>query len=152
MGVKDRTVTSDQLECKEEEGEYVYYHEGKRFTGRVKDFDKNRQKFHACNLIEGLLDGLWVTWHDNGNRQNELYWSKGSMHGRSTHWYRTGMKEREERWKYDKMMSAEAWKPNGEKCPVTNVKDGNGVLACYAHHSWPELFRLTYKDGKRVED
>jgi len=28
-------------------------------------------------------------------------------------------------------MTEVAWKPNGEKCPVTNVVNGNGVRACY---------------------
>ena len=45
-GMKERTVTSDQLECKEEGGEDVHYHEGTLFTGRVEDFDENGQKLH----------------------------------------------------------------------------------------------------------
>ena len=28
-------------------------------------------------------------------------------------------------------MSAKVWKPNGEKCPVTNVVDGNGLVVIY---------------------
>ena len=151
-GMKELTVTSDQLECKEEGGESVFYHGSKPFTGRVRDFDKNRQKFHACNLNEGLLDGLWVTWHNNGNKKNALFWSKGSMHGRSTHWYKKGTKEREEHWENGKLMSAEVWKPNGEKCPDTNVKNGNGVMVAYDVHSWPVLYRLAYKDGEPVVD
>jgi len=47
-------------------------------------------------------------------------------------------------------MSAEVWKPNGEKCPVTNVKDGNGVTVRYREDG-RELFRFTYKDGVQVD-
>ena len=48
-------------------------------------------------------------------------------------------------------MSAVHWKPNGEKCPVTNVKDGNGVMVFY-NEDGTEEFRYTYKDGLKVFD
>ena len=43
----------------------------------------------------------------------------------------------------------EVWEPNGEKCPVTNVKDGNGGLVLY-NEDGTEYRRLTYKDGKET--
>ena len=48
-------------------------------------------------------------------------------------------------------MSVMVWKPNGEKCPVTNVKDGNGVMVSYKEDG-TEFDRVTYKDGVEVED
>jgi antitoxin component YwqK of YwqJK toxin-antitoxin module len=48
-------------------------------------------------------------------------------------------------------MSAEAWKPNGEKCHATNLKDGNGVVVMYEEGGTGEC-RFTYKDGERVKD
>jgi antitoxin component YwqK of YwqJK toxin-antitoxin module len=36
-----------------------------------------------------------------------------------------------EYYKNGKVMTSVGWKPNGEKCPVTNLKDGNGVKAYY---------------------
>ena len=39
----------------------------------------------------------------------------------------------------------------GEKCPVTNVKDGNGVLLGY-NEDGTEKFRQTFKEGQVVED
>jgi len=48
-------------------------------------------------------------------------------------------------------MSVEPWKPNGESCPVTNVKDGNGVVVTYKDDG-TEAKRYTYKDGKPVKD
>ena len=44
-------------------------------------------------------------------------------------------------------MSAETWKPDGEKCPVTNLKDGNGKHILYYDNGqkWSET---NYKDGK----
>jgi len=43
-----------------------------------------------------------------------------------------------------------AWKPNGEKCPVTNVVNGNGVWVWY-NDDGTESFRTTYKDGVKVD-
>jgi len=54
-------------------------------------------------------------------------------------------------FKVGKLMSAKAWKPNGEKCPLTNVKDGNGVWVSY-YDDGTEDIRWNYKDGKRVRD
>ena len=54
-------------------------------------------------------------------------------------------------FKVGKLMSAKAWKPNGEKCPLTNVKDGNGVWVLYKEDG-TEFLRFTYKDGEPVED
>ena len=44
-------------------------------------------------------------------------------------------------------MSDEAWKPNGEKCPLTNIKEGNGVMVHYSEDG-TQMHRMTYKDRK----
>jgi antitoxin component YwqK of YwqJK toxin-antitoxin module len=48
-------------------------------------------------------------------------------------------------------VTAVTWKPNGEKCPVTNVVNGNGVVVQY-NDDGTEDYHWTYKDGKRVFD
>jgi len=48
-------------------------------------------------------------------------------------------------------MSTVVWKPNGEKCPVTNLKDGNGFLVWY-NEDGTERIRETYKDDELVLD
>jgi antitoxin component YwqK of YwqJK toxin-antitoxin module len=48
-------------------------------------------------------------------------------------------------------MTIVAWKPNGEKCPVTNVVDENGVVVGY-HEYGTEKRRVTYKDGELARD
>ncbi|SVC51976.1 uncharacterized protein METZ01_LOCUS304830 [marine metagenome] len=49
-------------------------------------------------------------------------------------------------------MTAVAWKPNGERCPVTRVVDGNGVWVWYHESDGTKALRVTYKDGVKVED
>jgi antitoxin component YwqK of YwqJK toxin-antitoxin module len=46
-----------------------------------------------------------------------------------------------------KPWTAVAWKTNGEKCPVTNLKDGNGVRVIY-NEDGQKNWEYTLKDGK----
>jgi hypothetical protein len=50
-----------------------------------------------------------------------------------------------------KLMQAVAWKPDGEKCPISDIKDGNGVLVAY-NSDGKEHSRTAFKDGKEVKD
>ena len=58
--------------------------------------------------------------------------------------------ETEKNYKDGKLVTATNWKPNGEKCPITNVLDGNGVSVWY-NEDGTVINRDTYKDGKKVE-
>jgi len=49
------------------------------------------------------------------------------------------------------MMTQTRWKPNGEKCPVTNVVNGNGVVVVYEEDG-TERVRLNFKNGEPVFD
>ena len=53
--------------------------------------------------------------------------------------------------KAGKMWTAVGWKPNGEKCPHTNVVNGNGVVVSYFNDG-TEDDRTTFKDGEIGED
>ena len=80
----------------------------------------------------------------------------GKRNGLEAWWYvgGTGLDESpniEVGRKLGKLMSAVVWKPNGVKCPVTNVKDGNGVLVRYRDDG-TESGRSMRKDGEIVED
>jgi hypothetical protein len=55
-------------------------------------------------------------------------WKDGKLDGLEIMWRWDGSKSKERKYKDSKVMSIEAWKPNGEKCPETNVKDGNGLV------------------------
>ena len=87
--------------------------------------------------------------HDNG-RINLLYQYKdGKRDGLVTRWYSNGQKRWEETHNEDKLVTVVGWKLNGEKCPHTNVVDGNGVRVRYLDDG-TEHGRYTYKDGKLV--
>ena len=95
--------------------------------------------------------GSAAWYHDNGKLSIVSQFKDGKMDGLWTRWYKSGQKREESNYKNDKLMSVEVWKPHGEKCPVTNVKDGNGVVVRYFDDG-TELGRRTYKVGEVVED
>ena len=140
-------------------------------NGLLTVWFENGQKAEEQNFKDGKPDGLSTIWYDNGQKKGEGNFKDGKPNGLSTIWYDNGQKEREENWKDgkrdglwikwyenrqkewevtfkdDKLMSVVAWKPNGEKCPVTNVKDGNGVTGIY-YENGQKMSEGNWKDGK----
>jgi antitoxin component YwqK of YwqJK toxin-antitoxin module len=116
------------------------------------DYSKlqNRNGLKYLPNEETPFTGRAERLYDNGQKQGELNYKDGKYHGLWTSWYENGQKETEGNWKDGKLMSMEVWEPNGEKCPVTNVKDGNGGLVLYMEDGM-EKVRMTYKDGKVVD-
>ena len=146
-------IDSDNLQKRVKEGEELLYapNEQKPYTGWVKRMWDNGQVMHLYSYKDGKRDGLETEWYENGRKKWEGNFRDGKENGLSTAWYENGRKKAEGNFKDDKIMSAEAWKPNGEKCPVTNVKDGNGVVVFY-YDDGTELSRSKYSNGKEVWD
>ena len=126
--VEDATADAvDSSKLQDRNGIMYLANEENPFTGRAESFYENGQKELESNYKDGKQDGLSSFWYENGQKMWERNYKDG------------------------KLMSAEAWKPNGEKCPVTNVNDGNGVWVLY-NDDGTELVRRTYKDGYPVFD
>jgi hypothetical protein len=90
----------------------------------------------------------WISNH--GVRVHLTPYKSGKIHGLRTEWYGNRKKASEDNYKDGKLSSAIVWKPSGEKCPVTNVIDGNGVVVLYGGQG-QEIYRTTIKDGKGVQ-
>ena len=50
-------------------------------------------------------------------------------------------------FKDERLISSTSWKPDGQKCPETNVINGNGLVVLY-NEDGTELSRSYYKNGK----
>jgi len=94
----------------------------------------------------------WVrSVYDNGQIEWLTQYKDGKQDGLQTWWYSNGQKEAERTFKDGKLVTVVVWKPNGERCPVTNIVDGNGVEVWY-NDDGTESSRFTYKDGEIVKD
>ena len=90
-------------------------------------------------------------WYENGQKLVEENIKDGKSEGLLTMWYENGQKQGEENYKDGKLVSSTVWKPNGEKCSITNVVDGNGVAVVY-NDDGTEDRRNTYKNGELIDD
>ena len=121
-------IERDKLQKQGTKGEELYApNDQAAYTGWVKLMYPNGQIMILGQIKDGKQDGLVTKWYENGQKRQE------------------------ENYKDYKLMSAVGWKPNGDKCPVTNVKDGNGLWVWYKEDG-TESFRKTYKNGEIVED
>ena len=95
--------------------------------------------------------GWSVVFYDNGQIKHVGQLKDGKRYDLETNWHENGHKRSEVNYKDGKLLTVVVWKPNGEKCPVTNVVDGNGVVVFY-NDDGTEDYRWTFKDGKLVKD
>ena len=51
-------------------------------------------------------------------------------------------------FKDEKLISSISWKPDGQKCPETNLMNGYGLLVLY-NEDGTEMSRSYYKNGKK---
>ena len=93
----------------------------------------------------------WVKSLDGNGGFGLTQYKDGKMVGPATVFYSNGQKKQETTGVGSRMIAAVAWKPNGEKCPVTNVVNGNGVVVDY-NEDGTENFRCTWKDGGALPD
>jgi antitoxin component YwqK of YwqJK toxin-antitoxin module len=128
----------------------IQYKDGKK-DGLSTNWYENGQKTFKEKYKDGKLLGLSTGWYDNGQRKWEKDFEYGKFDGLVKGWYENGQKQLEANFKDDKLMSAELWKPNGEICPESNLKDGTGVVVYYDEEGMEDS-RETYKDGKLVAD
>jgi antitoxin component YwqK of YwqJK toxin-antitoxin module len=145
--VKGNGVVVDYNENGTEKSRYIFK-DGK-MDGLITGWSENGQKSSEITYKDGTKDGLLTKWYGNGQKMAELNYKDGKEDGLTTLWYENGKKKAEGTYKDDKLMTAVAWKPNGEKCPETNLVDGNGILVGYGEDG-TEDWRVTYKDGEKV--
>ena len=110
------------LNCGEDD-EIAYLSGEDTFTGKTRFYD-NGQKVEEGNYKDRKLEG-YTSWYENGEEEDQT--------GGTT-------------------SLCLVWKPNGEKCPVTNIdKHGTGIRIWYEDDGTEE-FRWTFKEGDIIED
>ena len=101
-----------------EEAEWTYK-DGKLMT--AVGWKPNGEKRPETNIVNG--NGVWVYYHDGGTEGVRHTYKDGEIVGTIDYYYLKGQKRSECAWKNGKLVTAVSWKPNGDKCPVTNLKD-----------------------------
>ncbi len=108
------------------------YHGGKKYEANYKDgkldglvvsWHENGQKHTEANYKDGKLDGLWVVWHENGQKAVEANYKAGKEEGLETQWHENGQRGIEKNYKDGKLVegSAKYWNSKGE--PVDSQEE-----------------------------
>ena len=162
LGAETKDITIKTLQKRGEVGKQLYYlpHQDTPFTGKAvaywqdgqRDGPKshwyeNGQKLSEINYKSGKHDGLLIAWNESGQLRRKGIHVNGRMDGIWSNWYKNGKKSNEATYINGLMRTAIVWTPDGERCSVTNVEDGNGVMVRYTDDGRPWL-RITYKLGK----
>jgi len=108
---------------------------------------ENGQKKEEKHYKNDQLDGLWTRWDENGNKTVEIQYKDGKQDGLKTKWYENGKKGSESHWKNGKLVSASAWKPDGEPCTATKIVDGSGNIVGW-HENGQKWIEYHYRNGK----
>ena len=142
-------IHKDRLQLQGEEGEELYFAPNPPYTGWVKEMYDNGQVSRLVQFKRGKQDGLRIDWWGNGQKMVQGRFLEGERHGLQSSWYlEEGQKQAENVYDNGKLISAVVWKPNGEKCPHTNVLDGFGILVAY-HPSGQKQGQGRYEDGEK---
>jgi antitoxin component YwqK of YwqJK toxin-antitoxin module len=115
----------------------------------VVDWEKLEERDDLYYFKEKPFTGVAVSKYENGQKDMESTYKDGKLHGLQTEWHTNGQKMAELTFKNDKWWSALVWKPNGDKCPDTNLVDGNGIVCGY-HDNGQKALEATYKAGEEI--
>jgi len=152
-----RRGKNSDLQTRTVNGESLCYRKNqpKPYTGWTKEVWLGSSKGQIRRLTQykgGKKDGPAIYLQRNGQKWTEYAWKDGKLDGPFTRWYDLiGQKGSEGNYKGGKLMSVVAWKPNGERCPATNVVDGNGIWVWY-NNGGTEWRRQTFREGELVSD
>ena len=67
------------------------------------------------NFKDGKEEGLFTSWHDNGQKKNEGKFKDGKKEGLITTWRYNGQKESEENFKDGRLTFSKYWNSKGEE-------------------------------------
>ena len=75
----------------------------------------------------------WVkyTWGFREDGRGLMRFEKGKKNGLLVSWYDNGRKALEDHYVNGRLRSSASWKPNGVKCPLTKVVNGDGIRIVY---------------------
>jgi antitoxin component YwqK of YwqJK toxin-antitoxin module len=116
------------------------------YSGGAYDFDTVTYTLKSHNLF---------------TKETESFFSKGfnesfQLGKSNTRWNEYGEKRWEIIYTFDNgdqedllITTASSWLPDGSKCPLTNIKDGNGIVVLY-YDDGKKMSQDKYKEGKLV--
>jgi antitoxin component YwqK of YwqJK toxin-antitoxin module len=147
--ILDEAIDFSKLQKRRLKGETIFYSaiEPTPYTGWSKSMFPNGSIEVLGQFRKGHLTKM-TQWYNNGQMKEDGAFSNGFSikDGLWTSWYENGQKKEELIYTKSKVMWAVIWKPNGEKCPETYVKNGVGIGVNYKKDG-TIMNRISLKEG-----
>ena len=146
LGAETKEIERNLLDIRQEGRIQVAYFQDKPYTGKTFGYWHKSSQKRVETIFKDGKKVLETWWHKNGQKDEEMNFVKSIWQGPVKGWYSNGQIKKVLNYKSGFLMSVEVWKPNGEECPNTTLKDGNGVLFIYNDDGTVNT-RTTYMDG-----
>jgi antitoxin component YwqK of YwqJK toxin-antitoxin module len=134
----DDNETLNRIIAEATNGNDLKEHEDEGLTYTINGIDESKKTFFS---------GWAKERYENGQLYSLVQFKDGKMEGLWKKWNNQGLKQLEGRTRNGKLMSCKSWRPNGEKCPLTNLKNGNGIVISYDSNG-SEEGRWSYSNGE----
>ncbi|MFP6874732.1 MAG: hypothetical protein VCA55_14620 [Verrucomicrobiales bacterium] len=97
------------------DGLHYQVNESEPYSGWTKRMAGLGQVSRLGRFKDGKHDGLWVWWHENGQKEREATFKDGKPHGLFTSWHENGQKWEEETYKDGELVSTKYYNSKGEE-------------------------------------
>ena len=89
-----------------------FYHDNGKRKIEIQYFKRSKEK--RSQYFENKLDGLYTTWHENGELRSQSTYSMGKVDGLLIHWHENGQKKSEYSFKNGVITSRpKSWNDEG---------------------------------------
>ena len=130
--------------------EGIWHLEGGKLHGPGAFWYPNGQMQSLGYFNNGLHEGRFSDWIDSGQEISRMYFKDDQLDGLSLAWYWNGQRSTEEIYREGRLVAAMAWTSNGLECPLSRVKNGNGLLVLY-HGDGTIDRKIEFRNGLEVE-
>ena len=132
------------------QGMIYHYGSERLFTGTVRTFWDEGTAQKEYGVANGLRDGLWVEWYQNGQKLKEVHWKEGKKVDRSIWWYQNGRKWKEVYFDEGGKYLVSEFYEDGPKLKDVSWKNNkmNGPYKVY-YENGHVLREVNYLEGKK---
>ena len=85
------------------------------FSGWIKEMIPSGQVKILLQAKGGMPEGLYTSWHENGQKETEGFFKDGESDGLCKAWHASGQKQAEVIWKDGELVSKKLWNSKGEE-------------------------------------
>lgn len=127
---------------------------GKPFTGFAVQYQNSGRPISWITYKDGLADGQWQEWYENGNLRFNASWKEGKGHGQWRYYHENGQVRQEEFFDMDIAQGFfRSYWPNGNLQLLSSWLDGkkHGEWIYYDDRG-NTVKREAYQNGEILED